>query len=58
MEDEDTYMVVRFFDGGLTRRKTVKTGLTRAQAVEHCSDPDSEGMSDDGIKWFDGFEKE
>ena len=45
------YRIVRFFRVS-TRRKVIAVGLTRAQAMEHCSRPDT---SRAGV-WFDGFE--
>ena len=45
------YRIVRFFRVS-TRRKIIMVGLTRAQAMEHCSRPDT---SRAGV-WFDGFE--
>ena len=45
------YRIVRFFRVS-TRRKIILVGLTRAQAMEHCSRPDT---SRAGV-WFDGFE--
>ena len=45
------YRIVRFFRVS-GRRKIMALGLTRAQAMEHCSRPDT---SRAGV-WFDGFE--
>ena len=63
-----TYYRVRsyFEDGG--RNKRIKEGLTREEAQEHCSDPETSSSTcteDAGIEhtekygaWFDGFESE
>jgi hypothetical protein len=48
---EDTYKIVRFHKD--KDQEIIETGLTLAEAKEHCNDPDTEG--DD---WFDGFTKE
>ena len=45
------YRVVRFFRVS-GRRKIISVGLTRSQAMAHCSRPDT---SRAGV-WFDGFE--
>jgi len=45
------YRIVRFFRVS-ARRKIIAVGLTRGQAMEHCSRPDT---SRAGV-WFDGFE--
>lgn len=55
--EEPTFRIVRFFSDG-SPRETIETGLTRKEAQEHCSDPDSKGNNDNGVKWFDGFEEE
>jgi hypothetical protein len=50
--ESKTYQIIRFFRDSNTR-KIIKTGLTYAEAKEHCSDKSTSG---DG--WFDGFEEE
>jgi hypothetical protein len=60
-----TYKIVRgFFDGD---RETIKTGLSLAEAREHCQDPEtsSRTCSDEtresvglGRVWFDGYDEE
>lgn len=47
-----TYKIVRFYRDGLPR-KIIKTGLTLAEAQEHCRQDNTHG---DG--WFDGHEIE
>lgn len=46
-----SYRVVRFYRVS-GRRKVMSVGLTRSQAMAHCSRP---GSSRAGV-WFDGFE--
>ena len=59
------YKVVRmYFRGG---RRTVKTGLTLAQAQKHCSDPETSSSTckkpanvrrtREHGPWFDGYEE-
>jgi hypothetical protein len=52
-EDEDsaTYEIVRFRQDG--DNEVIETGLTLAEAQEHCKRPDTHG---DG--WFDGYREE
>lgn len=52
IEPPPTYSIIRFFRDG-RGRKVVAEGMTRAEAEEHCSQPETSG---DG--WFDGFERE
>ena len=67
MMENKTYEVIRFFkDTG--DRETIKTGLSREEAREHCQDPETsyltceeaEGVSrtEKHGPWFDGFEEE
>ncbi len=51
-EDEQTYEIVRFYRDD-TPEEIIETGLTLAEAKEHCSRDDTHG---DG--WFDGFRAE
>jgi len=60
-----TYKIIRgFFDGD---REVIATGLTLAEAKEHCQNPEtsSRTCSDEtaqevgiGRVWFDGFEEQ
>lgn len=54
--EEKTYRIVRKYkeDGHPDHDKVIKEGLTRAEAKEHCSDPDT---SMPGV-WFDCFYEE
>ena len=52
-----TYAIIRFYSDGRPS-KTIREDLTLAEAQEHCSYDDSEGLLEDGTQWFDGFEKE
>ena len=53
---DKTYKIRRFYKDIDTPNHDVEgmDGLTRKEAQEHCSDPDSE---EKGV-WFDGFEEE
>lgn len=47
-----TYKIIRFYRDERPSETLVR-GLTLAQAQEHCSRPDTQG-----VDWFDGFETE
>lgn len=65
MSDECCYKIVRFFyrDG---RKRTIRKGLTLAEAQAHCSDPETSSKTARGAKrrkytelhgaWFDGYD--
>lgn len=58
---ESTYMIVRkyFDEEHPDHDKIIKTGLTRKEAQEHCSDDATQGEDANGnIIWFDCFHKE
>ena len=68
MQDNDiTFKVLRFYKDTATQ-KVLKTGLTRDEAVEHCSDDESSSETCSTYEnilharqhgpWFDGFAKE
>ena len=58
------YKIVRYYERGGIKR-TVKTGLTLAQAQEHCADPETSARTCTLSKnrrrtrergfWFDGY---
>ena len=58
------YKIVRYFYNGAPRR-TIKTGLTLAEAQAHCSDPETSSKTAMTAKaraytrqrgqWFDGY---
>lgn len=56
-EDEQTYKIVRFYEDG-TDTEVIDTGLTLDEAQAHCKDPDTRGTTDEGVRWFDGYEAE
>lgn len=49
MPEPATYEIVRFSRGTRPQR-VMRTGLTLAEARDHCQDPASRGAD-----WFDGF---
>jgi len=61
------YKIVRQFYNG-SRKRTVKTGLTLAEAQAHCSDPETSSKTATTAKaraytqkrgpWFDGYTEE
>jgi hypothetical protein len=66
-EARKRYKVVRYYLNGY-RKRTIYTGLTLAQAQEHCSDPESSFKSCTSSAgkrrtrqqgpWFDGYTEE
>lgn len=62
-----TYKIIRFYFNGYPRR-TIKRGLTLAQAQAHCSDPETSWRTATSYvarkrtqrmgEWFDGYESE
>lgn len=67
MANEPTYKIIRFFRDS-ERRMTIKTGLTKALAQEHCNNPETSSStctSAEGKRrtrrsgpWFDGWAEE
>jgi hypothetical protein len=50
-----TYKIIRFYAPHLNKEKEViETGLTLAEAQEHCNDPDTH---EKGV-YFDGYDEE
>jgi hypothetical protein len=47
-----TYKIIRFYQDDRPA-EVIDTGLTLAEAREHCNDPSTHG---DG--WFDGYDEE
>lgn len=58
--DEPTHRVVRFcFDEcSPDHRRVIASGLTLAEAQEHCNDESTHGTDTNGNPWFDGYEEE
>jgi hypothetical protein len=64
--DTPTYRIVRFFR--TAQRRTVRRGLTLAEAQQHCQDRETSSTTATGLKarqrterhgeWFDGYEAE
>jgi hypothetical protein len=67
-DDDATYKIVRFYQDVNRGREVVATGLTLAEAKEHCDDPETRSRtatSDESVKrtaecgpWFDGWQAE
>lgn len=59
---EQTYMVNRIYFNG--ERELIKSGLTLAEAQEHCSDPETSSSTASNVvldargPWFDGYDEE
>ena len=53
MRDAATYTINRFYSDD-TDRRVIATGLTLAEAKEHCNNPDTESAGE----FFDGYEAE
>ncbi len=52
------YKIVRFYSNERPPR-TIKKGLTLAEAQAHCQTPKTEGGTfNAGTAWFDGYESE
>ena len=61
------YNIVRFYADAGIRRRTIKRGVTRAEAQFHCSDPETSSSTATNRvasartrrvgRWFDGFEQ-
>lgn len=60
MTDEPTYKIRRFHrdDTHPDHRKVIDAGLTLEEAQAHCQRDDTEERDDDGVVWFDGYDKE
>jgi hypothetical protein len=55
-----TYKIIRFYekDGFPTpAKRTIKKGLTLAEAQEHCQRDSTSGFHNN-TRWFDGFTEE
>ena len=62
------YKVIRFYRDRSPCRRTLKRGLTRAEAEAHCSDPETSSSTCTTAAgrrrtkrlgaWFDGFDEE
>ena len=61
-EDEHTYEIVRFYADRDEPSRVLETGLTLAEAQEHCNDPETSSSTatspDEPGMWFDGFREE
>ena len=49
-----TYCIMRFYREDGKPARFIKGGLTREEAIEHCSDPETRK---EGV-WFDGWTEE
>lgn len=65
---QPTYKIVRMYFKDSSMNRTIKTGLTLAEAQAHCKDPEttsSKCTKRENVQrtercgpWFDGYEKE
>lgn len=53
----ETYKIIRFYRDNWEQNRTIKRGLTLAQAQAHCRRPETRGESALG-PWFDGYDIE
>jgi hypothetical protein len=59
------YKIIRSYQNGNTPNRTIKTGLTLAEAQAHCKDPETSSSTCKGSTgrrrtrrlgpWFDGY---
>lgn len=64
--DSGRYKVIRFYRDRTIPARTIKTGLTLAQAQAHCANPETSSSTAKGTiakrrtrdlgPWFDGYE--
>jgi|TARA_Y100000296_G_C4983410_1_gene161793 hypothetical protein len=62
---KNKYKIVRFFFKGVWAPQVIRKGLTRAQALEHCNNPETSSetcttkpgttRTKNRGPWFDGF---
>jgi hypothetical protein len=52
--NERIYRIIRFSQAA-TRPRTIRKGLTLAEAQAWCSRSDTHGMRG-GLRWFDGYD--
>ena len=50
------YKIIRFYFNGTN--KIGERGLTLQEAQAHCRRDDTHGVTDEGEKFFDGYEEE
>lgn len=55
-----TYKIVRFHrdDSSPEHGRIIRTGLTLAEAQEHCNRDDTRRSDAEGVLWFDGYDEE
>lgn len=66
--DEPTYEIVRFYQDADTPTEVLETGVTLAEAQEHCNDPETSSRTATSAEadtrtetmgaWFDGYREE
>ena len=52
-----TYKITRFYEDDRPS-ETIDSGLTLDEAHTHCRSEDTHGITEDGVRWFDGYEEE
>lgn len=52
----DTYKIIRFFESGYNEKQ--RSGLTLEEAQEHCQNDNTQGIDENGVRFFDGYIQE
>tara|TARA_R100000656_G_C3902493_1_gene119116 strand:- start:336 stop:509 length:174 start_codon:yes stop_codon:yes gene_type:complete len=52
-----TYKIIRFYEKDGFAKRTIKKGLTLAEAQEHCQRDNTSGFHNN-TRWFDGYTEE
>jgi hypothetical protein len=68
MSTDDRYKVVRMYQNRWPNKRTIRRGLTLAEAQAHCSDPETSSSTTTSAAgkartsrlgpWFDGYERQ
>lgn len=52
----ETYYIIRFYENG--DKEQIDGGLSLDEAKKHCNNDETQGIDDNGIRFFDGYNKE